>query len=547
MMMVSTKISKVYISKAVIQGISHHIANQPPESGGLLMGPPNKDAITFFQYDQWGSTSGVTYTPDANTLSKIAQEVKSKYGWIVKGIIHSHPDSMSSLSLGDQRTIKEYFQNEDCGLPYFIAPIAYRKSGYQSNVVNLNGTHCDSMVIHVIHQGELDDASALYRNIAIEEFTDLRTVPNSALPFNPFDLSPREKKDIESMKSKAPKAKPEYIKDAIVWSEEFSEKGREYELSYWFDNNESCYKAAIIEGLRDINFQSIDISLEGLIHITRDGQKMCKDALNARSKAIDIIHQNIQKQKLAGIWPMIKLLYIGIKEATPIIILIILASILLALWNISYLLSKSNISSLDSRGNVQGTEIDKYFDSMREILKKDDALTKKDSTLALSRELTINTLDNLGKKPSSPRDILAFLYDSHLVGFHTENNRSCQMAPTISLDKANLRNIDLSQQKFSCINLSGAYLNKSNLSKSIFVKANFESADLQGAILQDTNLQGVNLRGANLTENKTLTFKQIKSTCNWKDAIFKSDNNQQKEFIKKLENDKSSESSQNNC
>jgi proteasome lid subunit RPN8/RPN11 len=547
MMMDSKKLSKVYISKKVIQGISHHIANRPPESGGLLMGPPNKDAITFFQYDQSGSTSGVTYTPDAKALNKIAQDVQSKYGWIVKGIIHSHPGSMSSLSSGDQQTIKEYFQNDNCGLPYFIAPIVYRKSGDQSNAVDVKGTYCNSMVIHVIHKGELDDKSVLNRTIEVEEFTDLQTVPNSVLPFNSILLSPREKKDIEIMKSKAPNAKPEYIEDGVVWSEKFNEKSRKYELSYWFDNNESCYKAAIIEGLRDSNFQSIDVSPEGLIDITRDGQEMCKEALNARSKAIDIIHRNTQKQKIVRTWPMIKLLYIGIKEATPIIILIILVGILFALWNISYLLSKPNVPNLDFRGSIQGAEIDKYFDSMREILKKDDALTKKDSTLALSRELTINTLNNLGKKPASPKDILVFLYDSHLVGFYTENNRSCQISPTISLDKANLRNVDLSQEKFSCINLSGAYLNKSNLSKSTFIKANFESADLQGAVLQDTNLQGANLRGANLTENKTLTFKQIKSTCNWKDAVFKSDNNQQKEFIKKLENDKSSESSQNNC
>ncbi len=61
-------------------------------------------------------------------------------------------------------------------------------------------------------------------------------------------------------------------------------------------------------------------------------------------------------------------------------------------------------------------------------------------------------------------------------------------------------------------------------------RADLEEANLRGANLRGANLRGANLRGADLrgTELWRLDFwrarelepKQIKSACNWKQAIF---------------------------
>ena len=50
-------------------------------------------------------------------------------------------------------------------------------------------------------------------------------------------------------------------------------------------------------------------------------------------------------------------------------------------------------------------------------------------------------------------------------------------------------------------------------------ETNLQGADLRGANLEETNLRGANLQGTYLIEVK-LTYKQIKSTCHWKEAAY---------------------------
>jgi molybdopterin/thiamine biosynthesis adenylyltransferase/proteasome lid subunit RPN8/RPN11 len=292
------RLNKVYISQAVIEKITKFIANQKPESGGILMGPPDKDAITFFEYDRWGSMSEVTYTPNAIELSEIANKVNHEKGWIIKGIVHSHPQSMSSLSEGDRQTIGKYFQHNP-ELPYFIAPVVYTartSQHYAINSIDLKGNSCNALVAHVMYPDEINDIQALSRSVFIEIFNNLREVPNSRLPFissTYHNLTDRDRRDIKDMKRRASNAKPHYVEDGVVWYEQLNRKGRKYKLCYWFDLNDNSYKAAVIEGLEYNDSLIHYISAEGIINIAKNGSDICPDVLNARKRAINALDKVI--------------------------------------------------------------------------------------------------------------------------------------------------------------------------------------------------------------------------------------------------------------
>jgi molybdopterin/thiamine biosynthesis adenylyltransferase/proteasome lid subunit RPN8/RPN11 len=294
----SKKLNKIYISQEVIEKITTFIANRKPESGGILMGPPGKDAITFFEYDRWGSVSGVTYDPAAEKLSEIANKINLEKGWIIKGIVHSHPRDMSSLSTGDLRTISKYFQHNP-ELPYFIAPVVYNtrnRRDFTKNSIQLEGDCCNSLVVHAIHPDEINNYQILSRDIRVEIFTDLKNIPDSVLPFIPSkypNLIERDRKDIKDMKRRASDAKPDYVEDGIVWYEQLNRKGRQYKLCYWLDRSDNYYKAAVVEGLEYNNSLSRYISADGIINIRKNHRDICT-ALVARKRAIDAFNRAMQ-------------------------------------------------------------------------------------------------------------------------------------------------------------------------------------------------------------------------------------------------------------
>ena len=117
------------------------------------------------------------------------------------------------------------------------------------------------------------------------------------------------------------------------------------------------------------------------------------------------------------------------------------------------------------------------------------------------------------------------------------------------LNGAILKNAQLSQSMLSNASLIGA-----NLSGASLFKTNLEDAILRGANLKDADLTGANLKGAifDLGNNDNLNKTQIKSACNWQDAIYKSkwDTTREtwiaikpanKNFIKEIKNHKSSD------
>jgi len=112
----------VKISRNVCKNILNTIGSQQPESGGILLGPIGSNDVTDFFFDNRGSCTGISYSPDCTTLK---QKMKAEWlpaGIDMKGFVHSHPGRLDGLSVGDMTYINRLLDiNDDMAM--FIAPI----------------------------------------------------------------------------------------------------------------------------------------------------------------------------------------------------------------------------------------------------------------------------------------------------------------------------------------------------------------------------------------------------------------------------------------
>lgn len=96
-----------------------------------------------------------------------------------------------------------------------------------------------------------------------------------------------------------------------------------------------------------------------------------------------------------------------------------------------------------------------------------------------------------------------------------------------NLREANLEGADFCRADLRNVDLSGAYIRDriislhevADLEEADFYRADLRGASLEGADLRHIDLRKANLRGANLktTPLESLTPKQVKSACNWRE------------------------------
>lgn len=110
------------IEKTVYRCIMLTIASQPPETGGILLGPINSDDVTDFYFDHSALSTGATYSPDHVTLNKMMKEQWLPAGIDMKGFCHSHPRGVDHLSIGDLTYIARLLKSND-DMEFFAAPI----------------------------------------------------------------------------------------------------------------------------------------------------------------------------------------------------------------------------------------------------------------------------------------------------------------------------------------------------------------------------------------------------------------------------------------
>lgn len=111
----------VKIAHSVCKNILLTIGARPAESGGILLGPVGTNDVTEFFFDDGGSCTGSTYSPDCVTLRQ-----KMEKEWLpaidMKGFVHSHPGSFDCLSSGDLVYINRLLDKND-DMTMFVAPI----------------------------------------------------------------------------------------------------------------------------------------------------------------------------------------------------------------------------------------------------------------------------------------------------------------------------------------------------------------------------------------------------------------------------------------
>ncbi|MBS0016139.1 MAG: ThiF family adenylyltransferase [Arthrospira sp. SH-MAG29] len=109
------------ISENALRQIHQHIALDPPERGGALLGPIGKNLISHFILDQNGQTSGASYLP-SRTLTCRVQQMEQEMNLEFKGVIHSHPGGLDRPSGPDEEAMREGLQINP-HIPCFVAPI----------------------------------------------------------------------------------------------------------------------------------------------------------------------------------------------------------------------------------------------------------------------------------------------------------------------------------------------------------------------------------------------------------------------------------------
>jgi|GEM_PF-6407505 len=140
-------------------------------------------------------------------------------------------------------------------------------------------------------------------------------------------------------------------------------------------------------------------------------------------------------------------------------------------------------------------------------------------------------------------------------------NNDCDLSNAdlreIYLVKANLENANLQGALLRDVNLKDALLGEADLSKSnlggAYLRgATFQQADLRVASLSRADFKGVtlnqaNLQGTHIINAKNLTASQIKSSCNWEEAIYDKNENANQEFIRELQQDADSDPAAFDC
>lgn len=87
------------IYRSVYEKIKNTLGSKRPEEGGILLTADGGYTVTGFVYDDKGSRSGGTYSPNTAFINEQIR-LRNNSGEYFKGVIHSHPYGYTGLSMG---------------------------------------------------------------------------------------------------------------------------------------------------------------------------------------------------------------------------------------------------------------------------------------------------------------------------------------------------------------------------------------------------------------------------------------------------------------
>ncbi len=111
----------IIITAAVYEAIKKQIGQSPVESGGLLAGDIKQCVVTHFHFDDKGTRSAVSYSPNTATLTKLLQRW-NKENVFMLGFVHSHPRGLCQPSGGDEEYARAIL-DANPELPTLLIPI----------------------------------------------------------------------------------------------------------------------------------------------------------------------------------------------------------------------------------------------------------------------------------------------------------------------------------------------------------------------------------------------------------------------------------------
>jgi proteasome lid subunit RPN8/RPN11 len=111
------------ITRPIYQEILDALTSRKPESGGMLLGPKNHDAVTHFVFDENGHPTSTSFSIDHVGLTKVLRRFRA-CDIDMKGFVHSHPDGHTQPSSADIQYVLKTFSNpKNSGVKEFLLPI----------------------------------------------------------------------------------------------------------------------------------------------------------------------------------------------------------------------------------------------------------------------------------------------------------------------------------------------------------------------------------------------------------------------------------------
>ena len=217
-------------------------------------------------------------------------------------------------------------------------------------------------------------------------------------------------------------------------------------------------------------------------------------------------------------------------------------------------------ANLDS-ANLQNTDLSSTNIQNADLSSTNIQNANLDSANLQNADLSSTNIQNANLDSANLQDAIlqgANLQDARLDRANLQNaDLGWANLQNAELFRANLQNAfpstaNLQDARLARANLQNAELFRANLQNAELFRANLQDANLDSANLQNTDLGWANLQNAFLKDAQNLTPQQIKSACNWEEAIYKGKWNQEDQkwvtsepdntnYIKELKEDTTSD------
>lgn len=162
-------IDKMQITESAFNEIVNFIGAKPAESGGALFGREDDYVIRKFVPDVNAKTSRATYTINTDYLNPVIKKLWEEDGLSLIGIVHSHPNGLSSLSRPDLHYFGDLLKTSLTRRKFF-APIVFTipDGGFKlfPHILNNEGGYSSTAQLDLVPDGYGMKAKSKQKNFS---------------------------------------------------------------------------------------------------------------------------------------------------------------------------------------------------------------------------------------------------------------------------------------------------------------------------------------------------------------------------------------------